>query len=337
VIVDCHAHLAPPAAFERAQQEVGSQAPHLLRLEGGPVVQIGNHQLGSLPPEMVDSILAVDALRHMGVDAALFSPPPFLLQYELPPAVGVRWARILNDSLSELLVGFRGMYGLATVPLQDPAAAAVEVERAVTELRFRGVEIASNVAGIELDNPTLGVFYEAVQELDVPILIHPHYVAGVARMRDYHLRNLVGNPLDTSLAAARLILGGVLDRFPRLKVCLSHAGGYFLAGLGRLDRGYLVRLEAREKISKPPSAYLENFYFDTIGHSNAWLQFVVGQAGANHVLLGTDLPFDMGDPDPVGSVTALGLDQGLYAMIAGENAERLFALPSLDGLGDADA
>jgi aminocarboxymuconate-semialdehyde decarboxylase len=128
------------------------------------------------------------------------------------------------------------------------------------------------------------------------------------------------------LAEKRLVLGGVFERFPGLKVCLSHAGGYFLAGLGRLSHGYEVRPEAGERISRPPAAYLTNLYFDTIAHSPAWLGFVVEQAGAEHVLLGTDLPFDMGDRDPVGSVRALELDPERTAKIAGENAIRLFAL-----------
>ena len=328
MIVDIHPHLAPRSAFANAQAAGMALAPRLVETEKGPepVIESGGVRLGPLPAEMVDFGLAYKALTRMGVEAALFSSPPFTILNELPAPEGVAWSRVFNDALADTLRGHPGMYGLAMVPLQDPASAAAELRRAVTGLGFKGVEIPSNINGVELDSPGLDGFYAAVEELDVPILIHPHYVAGGNRMKEYYLRNLVGNPLDTTLAADRLVLGGVLDRFPRLKVCLSHAGGYFVAGLGRLDHGWRVSAQARSKCQKLPSAYLPNLYFDTIAHSATWLRFVVGQVGVDHVLLGTDLPFDMGDADPVAAVNALGLDAAGAAAIAGGNAARLFKL-----------
>jgi aminocarboxymuconate-semialdehyde decarboxylase len=275
---------------------------------------------------MTDITLASADLHRMGVTHALYSSPPFTILNELSPDVGAAWSAIFNNALADTIAGHAGAYGLAMVPLQDPPAAAAELRRAVASLGFRGAEIPSNINGVELDDPHLDPFYAAAQDLDAPILIHPHYVAGANRMKEYYLRNLVGNPLDTTLAACRLVMGGVFDRFPGLKFCLSHAGGYFLAGLGRLDHGWRVNAGARSRCARPPSAYLPNLYFDTIAHSAPWLRYVVEQAGVDHVLLGTDLPFDMGDEDPVATVTGLGLDAAATAAILGDTAARIFRL-----------
>ncbi len=325
-VIDCHAHLTPRNAFERAARELGKRGPHLAGTGAAPVVELPHGRMGPLPVETVDFSAAMAMVRQMGVEAALFSPPPFLLLYELPADAGMVWARILNDTLAETVAGTPGMYGLATVALQDPAAAAEELKRAVGMLGMKGVEIASNIAGVELDNPALSPFYAVVQELDVPILIHPHAVAGADRMKEYYLRNLVGNPLDTTLCATRLVLGGVFDRFPGLKVCLSHAGGYFLAGLGRLEHGYRMRGDVRTGGSRSPASYLSNLYFDTIAHSRPWLEYALAVVGDEHLLLGTDLPFDMGDLDPLKSLRALGLDAERHGRVAAGNAARLFHL-----------
>ena len=325
-VVDCHAHLTPRSAFERAERELGKLAPHLSGTGATPVVELPQGRLGPLPVETVDFPSAVRLVRKMGVEAAIFSPPPFLFLYELPPDAGAVWARILNDSLAETVAGTPGMHGLASVALQDPQGAVGELKRAIGTLGFKGVEIASNIAGVELDNPALSPFYAAVQELDVPILVHPHSVAGADRMKEYYLRNLVGNPLDTTLGATRLVLGGVFDRFPKLKVCLSHAGGYFLAGLGRLEHGYRRRGDVRTGCSRSPASYLPNLYFDTIAHSRPWLEYVLAVAGDEHLLLGTDLPFDMGDLDPLASIQALGLGAGSHGRVTAGNAVQLFHL-----------
>lgn len=326
MIVDIHPHLVPARAFEDAARELGDSAPRLTAAAGGPVIEAGGARLGPLPPAMTDLALASADLQRMGVTHALYSSPPFTILNEYPADVGAAWSRIFNNALAATIAGHLGAYGLAMVPLQDPPAAAAELRHAVSSHGFKGVEIPSNVNGVELDDPRLDRFWSAAQELDAPILIHPHYVAGGNRMKEYYLRNLVGNPLDTTLAACRLVLGGVFDRFPGLKVCLSHAGGYFLAGLGRLDHGWRVSAQARSRCARLPSTYLSNLYFDTIAHSNDWLRYVMTQAGPGHVLLGTDLPFDMGDEDPVATVRALGLDAAATAAILGETAARLFRL-----------
>jgi aminocarboxymuconate-semialdehyde decarboxylase len=176
------------------------------------------------------------------------------------------------------------------------------------------------VRGADLDDPSLTPVFARIAALGVPVFLHPLNVLGGARVSGYYLHNLLGNPFDTAVAAARLIFGGVLDRFPTLRVCLAHAGGAFPYVLGRLDRGYRVRPECRH-LPRPPSAYLEHFFFDTITHSADALRWLIGFVGVERVMLGSDYCFDMGYEDPVGALAAvdsLGADD--RGRILGGNA-----------------
>ncbi len=219
--------------------------------------------------------------------------------------------------------------GLATVPLQDPQAAADELERAMNILEMKGVEISSNVNGKNLDALELWPFYEKAQELEAFIFVHPTNVAGIDRMPKYHLRNLIGNPLDTSLAIASLIFGGVLENFPKLKFCFAHAGGFIPYQLGRLEHGYKVRPESKEIISKPPSEYFKLLYFDTITHYTPALKYLIERVGSDRVLLGSDYPFDMADPDPVSTVNSLeSISHVERREVLSENAAQLLRIRS---------
>ncbi len=195
--------------------------------------------------------------------------------------------------------------GLATVPLQDIPAAVAELERAVTRLGLRGVYIGSNIGGKDLDHPDLFPFFAKAEALRAPVFLHPIDVLGVERLRAYYLHNGLGNPFETALAAARLIFGGVLDRLPRLQVCLAHAGGALPYLFGRLDRVYRVRKEARGALRRTPSAYLRRFTYDTIAHAEPALRYLISVVGADRVALGSDYRFDMGLLDPAAPVRAL--------------------------------
>jgi aminocarboxymuconate-semialdehyde decarboxylase len=212
--------------------------------------------------------------------------------------------------------------------MQEPLRAAAELERVVSRLGFRGAEIASNINGRYLDDPALEPFWQAAQALDAVIFIHPNQVVGAERMKDYNLTNLIGNPTDTSLAVAKLIFSGVLERFPRLALLLAHAGGFLPYTWGRLDRGYAIQNSGTRKCSKPPSDYVKLLYFDTITHSPMALQYLIGNFGAERVLLGSDYPYDMGDPEPLTSLSSSNLDQAQMRQVAGANACKLFHIDS---------
>jgi aminocarboxymuconate-semialdehyde decarboxylase len=189
------------------------------------------------------------------------------------------------------------------------------------------VFIGSNVRGKDLDHPDLLPFFAKAEALRAPVFIHPIDVLGGERLRRYYLHNGLGNPFDTAVAGARLIFGGVLDRFPRLTVCLGHAGGAFPYLIGRLDRVHRVRSEAQGEVRRRPTAYLRRLYFDTITHHGLALEYLVSLAGTDRVVLGSDYRFDMGSPDPVGAVRAVRrLSRAGRSALLGGAAAKLLTL-----------
>jgi aminocarboxymuconate-semialdehyde decarboxylase len=210
--------------------------------------------------------------------------------------------------------------GFGTLPLQDIAAATSEVDYALDQLGLRGFEIASNINGVELDAAELFPVWERLADRGVPVLIHPHYVAGANRMGGYHLRNLIGNPTDTALAGARLAFGGVLDHFPGLTIVLSHGGSSLPGLIGRLEQGRSVRAEIAT--DGPFDAQLRKLYYDTIVFDHRPLRWLVETVGAERMVLGTDYPFDMGDEHPGDFIDLSPLGDTEKRTILG-NGERL--------------
>src|SRR5687767_2171910 len=190
-----------------------------------------------------------------------------------------------------------------------------------------GVQIATTIAGAELDDPSPEPFWAAAEELRALVLIHPDQVLPGRPEARYVLSNFVGNAAETTIAAAHLVFGGVLERHPELRVCLVHGGGYAPYQAGRLDHGYSAEPRLKDKrLSRPPSAYLRGMYFDTVTHSPTVLRFLIDFVGAEHVLLGSDYPFEMGEADPVGSLVRVpGLQDGEQRSILAGNLERLLA------------
>jgi aminocarboxymuconate-semialdehyde decarboxylase len=209
------------------------------------------------------------------------------------------------------------------LPMQAPSQAADELRHAVRVLGLSGAQIGSNIAGKNLDDPELEPVWAAAAELGAFILLHPINVAGADRLSSYYLTNLIGNPLDTTIAAASLVFGGVLERHPTLKICLAHGGGFVPYQAGRFVHGWHVRAEPKSKLAKPPTESLKRFYFDTIVHSKEALAFLVGSAGADRVLLGSDYPFDMGMPEGVSQVRSLSVPAAGQSAILGGRARVL--------------
>jgi aminocarboxymuconate-semialdehyde decarboxylase len=217
--------------------------------------------------------------------------------------------------------------GMANVPMQDPEAAVKELEYAIKQLKLTGVEIASNINGKYLADPSFFPFFQKAGELDVPVYIHPVNPAGSDKMRDYYFMNLLGFPLETTMTACGLIFSGIMEKLPGLKILLSHAGGYLPYIIGRVEHGFKVRPECQGVISKSPVDYMKLFYYDTITHGTNGLRFLISTVGADHVLLGTDYPYDMGDFVPLKSVDAVpGLSAADRAKIVGGNAKAIFKL-----------
>jgi aminocarboxymuconate-semialdehyde decarboxylase len=219
---------------------------------------------------------------------------------------------------------------MASVPMNAPDRAAAELRRARDELGLVGVLIGTSVGETMLDDASLDPFFAAAAELGMPVMLHP-YISMVSApypgLTSHHLANVVGNPYEMALAASRLIVGGTLDRHPGLRFQLSHGGGYLPYTLGRLDHAFAVRDETRADIDRPPSEYLGHFFFDTVVFRPAALDFLIDTVGADHVVFGTDLPFDMADR----SATALAerATPEIAQAVLGGNAVRLYGLDRL--------
>lgn len=265
-------------------------------------------------------------MERRGVDHSILSITPTLFYYWIAAAEAASFARMANEALADVVKRSGGrLSGLATLPLQAPDVAAAELRRAVQELGLVGAEIGTSVEDRQLDDPAFQPIWEAANELRVPIVLHPYYIGPKAGFHDYYLVNSFGNPLDTAIAAARITMSGLLDRFTELRFALVHAGGFLPFQMGRLDHAWKVRPEPKVRTSKPPTEYLEHFYFDTITHADSPLSWLVDYAGADHVMLGSDLPFDMADVDPVGRVQR-AVGENAQETVLGGSASKLFGL-----------
>ena len=329
MIIDIHTHYIPLKSLATAAEIGQRHGLKVARDERGRevVTRAGKSLLGPLKTEFYDLNLRMSIMDHQGVDMHALSPASSYFFYWMAPEESLEYAQWLNAALADAVNKQPGRFvALASVPLQDSVKAGRELERAMTKLGLRGVEIGSNVNGRYFDDPFFDPFWEAAQALDALIFVHPQHVVGAERMKEHNLANLIGNPTDTSLAFAKCIFGGVLERFPRLKFLLAHAGGFLPYTWGRLDRGYQIQSSGAAKISKPPGEYVKLLHFDTIAHSRMALEYLIANFGADHVLLGSDYPYDMGDPEPVESLRQLPISTAQQEQICGVNPGRLLGL-----------
>ena len=323
--IDVHAHILTEETIRLLQRESPKAAPKLSDVDD----QFGTLDVaGSIYRHFPRGGWDLDRrFRDMAaakVDMQVLSVCPQTFLYAQPPALAAAFARIQNEQLAKLVKTHPGRFqGIGTVPMQAPQQAADELRHAMTVLGLRGIQIGSNIAGKNLDDPELEPVWAAAAELGAFILLHPINVAGIDRLGSYYLNNLIGNPLDTTIAAACLVFSGVLERHPSLKICLAHGGGFVPYQAGRFLHGWHVRAEPKKKLPKPPTDSLQRFYFDTIVHSKEVLEFLVGNAGADRVLLGSDYPFDMGMPDGVLQVRSLSLPAAEQASILGGLAQTM--------------
>ena len=301
--IDVHAHYIPLSLPELASQRSGF----------GP------------PANMRDSLSDLDQrVRDMderGVDVQLVSAPPNVQNSD------VAVCRQMNDATAEAVAGSRRFIPLATLPMQEPEAAAVELERCVKELGFRGAEILTNVKGENLHEPRFAPLYRKMEELDVAAFVHPQNVLGADRLGQFFMNNIIGNPSDTAVAAGCLIFGGVLDEMPGLRFVLAHGGGTCPLLRGRWEHAWRQHLILDTPITRPPSEYFSKLYFDTLTHSTPVLSYLVDTVGPERVMLGSDYPFGMGDYTPPVSVQALPrLSDAQRDAIFSANAIRVFGL-----------
>ena len=329
--VDIHTHFIPPELLADARAGRALDGLAVERQDGAEWIVHPQGYRYPLAPEFFDAEAKLRQMDALGIQTSVLSLAPTLFFYWLEAAAAGEFCRQANDSLARLVARSDRFQGLASVPLQDPDAAAAELRRAVTTLGLRGVEIGTTVEQVPLDDRRFDPFFAAAAELDVPVMLHPYYVGTRPHLADFYMTNLTGNPMETCIAATRLILSGFLDRHPTLKVVLVHAGGFLPYQVGRLDHGFHVRTETRAAVAAAPSSYLRRFWYDTITHAGKPFEFLIELVGADRVMVGTDLPFDMADARfrTYLSTGAYALAPATRAAISAGNAVALFGLPAV--------
>lgn len=322
MIVDAHAHIIVPEITRDVAAE--PWRPRVFWQDGKQIIEFGGRQIRSAVWEItrLDGIL--DHMTGRGVDRVLLSPWISLVRYNVPLEEGLRSSRIQNAALAEIArTRPDRIAALGTVPLQAPDVAARELEILMGE-GLSGVAVAALVKGVPLGDDRFQPFWAAAERADALVFIHPT-IRGfdLTFLEEYYLWNTIGNPLETTLAAAQMIMAGVMEEHPRLRVLLAHGGGALLALRGRLRHAHTFQPQARARLKGSPEDSLRRFYFDTVTHDPMLLRALIEFAGADHVLLGSDYPFDMGVERPVEAVRALGLAPSDEAKILGGNAARL--------------
>ncbi|MFQ5611088.1 MAG: amidohydrolase family protein [Anaerolineae bacterium] len=327
MVIDTHAHIIVPEITRAAAPDEGWR-PDVTWQGGRQVIDFGGKQLKSAVGEFVHIEAILENQAAAGVDQVLLSPWSSILRYEADLDEALRCCDIQNEAIARLAQAYpRQVSGLGAVPLQEPDLAERKLEELMGEHGLYGVEITSSVRGVYLGDDRFRPFWAAAEATGALVFVHPAMSGfNLPVLREYYLWNSVGNPLETTLTAAHMIMAGVMEAHPRLKVLLAHGGGAILSLRGRLRHAHSFQPQARARLSESPEDSLKRFYFDTIAHDPDLLRSLVEYVGPEHVLLGSDYPFDMGVERPAQLVRALGLPPADEAKILGGNAARLLNL-----------
>ncbi len=325
--IDIHAHAIVPDALEKMAGAHPDHGPTLVEDDGRKYLSYpGRERLGPLPDAIFDPEIRIVDMDRQRVDLQVIAIPPPNFHYHVPAEVGIDFAVIQNDALIALSDSLPDRFHLfATLPLQDIDASLAEIERVALWPRVRGVQFGSNINGTDMDDPSFEPVWASLEERDLPVWFHSDQrsIAGADRLKSYYLQNLIGIPMESTIAAAKLIFGGVLERHPDLRVGFTHGGGFAPYQVGRWEHGWSVRPEPKVNISaEGPRHYFGTLYFDSLTHDAIALEMLGKRMGWGHVMLGSDYPFDMASTDPVGGVEEVEMGDAERAMVLEENAGR---------------
>ena len=305
LVIDFHSHIQLPeiGAFAAANGKDDSSNPQA---------------------RMLDPQIRLKDMDRMGVDIQVISLSHVQFCYWAEPKKGLELAKMANNRLAEMTaVDPDRMVGIGTVPMQDVGRATRELERAVTKLGLKGLMIGCHAENTDLGDRKLWRFWRKVQELDVPIFIHPTWIE-FHRFSKHYLWNSLGQPVEEGLAMASIIYEGLLNEFPKLKICIAHAGGILPFYSGRADRNFVKWPGARVNLKKNPSWYIKKFYFDTCCYDHHMVEFLINKVGDSQVLMGADYP--VGEDDPVAFVKKMKISRASRDKILGGNAAKLLKL-----------
>jgi aminocarboxymuconate-semialdehyde decarboxylase len=330
--IDIHAHVSVPAAAILVAPHLDLSTIPLAFFSTPETTKINRQQEVDRGTRLsgADAGLAerLRDLDDMGVDRQLVMPPPPQCYYTVPLDIGVKATRLVNDGIAEFVDRAKDRFiPVGGVPMQDGHEAAKELERIVQQLGFKGAEVLTNVAGRELSDEAYAPFWAKAEELGALIVLHPNGFTEAKRMARFYFNNIIGNPLETTLALHYLIFDGVLERHPGLKILAAHGGGYLGSYSGRIDHAWGARMDCNAELPRPPTHYLKKVFVDSVVFTPQQLEDLVKVFGADHVIMGTDYPYDMAEYDPIGHVASVEtFDAATIAAIAGGNAKRLLGL-----------
>jgi len=327
--VDVHCHVLTPeverlvAGCPEKQAEGAAQ----LRMYGAESVEYNRTLFAGLMPQLTDVNERLRRMDAMGVDIQVISPSPSQYYYWADVDLAKQIVVAQNEHIATVCAAHPDrLRGLGNVALQHPELSIQQLMDCAGKFGLGGVEISSAVNGLDLSDGCFERFWAKAEELGSLVFIHPLGTSLGERVNRHYLGNIIGQPIETTIALSHLIFGGVLDRYPRLKICAAHGGGYLASYIGRSDHGFEVRPEAR-KIKHKPSEYLKRIYFDSLVYTPEALRHLIAEVGVAQVMLGTDYPFDMGAYEPEKLIAAVqGLSEKECEQILGGNAARLFGI-----------
>lgn len=330
LVIDLHCHYLNPAVNEKTKSLNAAQYDPTVIFANALTNETNVKQMATRAPKLTGVTERLRDMDKMGVDMQAVSPAPYHFFYFTEPDYGAELARQVNEGIATLVANTPDRFvGLGSVPLQNADLAVRELDYAVKNLGLRGVEICTNVNGKNLTDPSLKLekFFARCEELGILIFMHPLGYTQGERLSNHYFNNVIGNPLESTVAVSHLIFDGVMARYPKLKVLVAHGGGYLAHYWARMDHAWGARADARTVIKRKPSSYLKKFYFDSITHDPVMLGRLIEQYGADHVVLGTDYPYDMADDNPLNTLAEVKrLAKADREQVAGGNAARLLKI-----------
>jgi aminocarboxymuconate-semialdehyde decarboxylase len=318
--IDTHAHILSEETMRMIAAEAPKVAPKLTPIDKDfAILEVAGTPYRPFPRGGWDMERRLEDMAFSDVDVQVLSNTPQTFLYNQDAVLNAILSALQNDQIAKAVASHPGRFqGIATLPMQAPQKAADELNRAMRTLGLKGAHIGSNINGKNLDDPEFEVLWATANELDAFIMVHPTQVAGADRLKSYYLTNLIGNPLDSTIAAASLVFSGVVERYPGIKFLFVHGGGFVPWQMGRFSHGWHVRPEPQLKLKQPPEASLNRLYFDSILHARPQLECLVALAGPERVVLGSDYPFDMGTLECARQVKALSIrDVDKAAILSG--------------------
>ena len=329
-VVDLHCHYLNPAVNQKTAHLNPAQYDPTTVFADAITRETNVKQMASRAPKLTGVTQRLKDMDRMGVDIQAVCPAPYHFFYWTEPAYGAELAREVNEGIAKVVADTPERFvGMGSVPLQNAELAIAELNHCVKNLGMRGIEICTNVNGKNLTDPDLKLdkFFARAEELGIVIFMHPLGWTQADRLTHHYFNNVIGNPLDSTVAVSHLIFDGVMARYPKLKFVVAHGGGFIAHYWARMDHAWSARPDCRTVIKRKPSSYLEKFYFDTITFDPEMLRRLIDRFGADHVVLGTDYPYDMGEDDPLGLLAQVKkLSKADRQLVAGGNAARLLKI-----------